>query len=93
MSESLQLPEGEEQSIPKELLELGQHIATMPDSIQQELNESYNRVVEAVQRRRRILTLVQEALAQLRLDIKYLMFDLDVTKAERDQLKEQLEER
>jgi hypothetical protein len=35
---------------------------------------------------------VQEALAELRLDIKYLMFDLDVTRKERDQLKTQLDE-
>jgi hypothetical protein len=45
-----------------------------------------------VRRRRRILELVQEALSQLRLDIKYLMFDLEVTRKERDELKAQLDE-
>lgn len=39
------------------------------------------------ERRTRILNLVQEALAQLRLDIKYLAFDLDCTRKERDALK------
>jgi hypothetical protein len=53
---------------------------------------AYNRVVDAVRRRRRILTLVQEALSQLRLDIKYLMFDLEMTRRERDQLREELGE-
>jgi hypothetical protein len=45
-----------------------------------------------VHRRRRLLALVQEALAELRLDLKYLMFDLDATRKERDQLKSQLDE-
>ena len=51
---------------------------------------SYEQVVDCVRRRRRILSLVQEALAQLRLDIKYLMFDLEVTRKERDELKAEL---
>ncbi len=33
-----------------------------------------------------------KALSQLRLDIKYLMFDLEVTRQERDELRERLEE-
>ena len=40
---------------------------------------AYDRVVESLRRRRRILSLVQEAFSQLRLDIKYLMFDLEAT--------------
>jgi hypothetical protein len=42
------------------------------------------RVVESSQRRKRVLNLVQEALSQLRLDMKYLMFDLEATRRERD---------
>jgi len=38
-------------------------------------------------RRRRILYLVQEALGQLRMDMKYLMFDLEATRRERDTAK------
>jgi hypothetical protein len=45
------------------------------------------RVVESTKRRRRILNLVQEALSQLRLDIKYLVFDLEATRRERDALR------
>ena len=44
------------------------------------------RVIEGTRRRKRILTLVQEALSQLRLDMKYLMFDLEATRRERDAL-------
>lgn len=56
------------------------------------LQAAFGRVVEMVQRRRRILNLVQESLSQLRLDVKYLMFDLEVTRRERDELRSRLEE-
>ena len=78
--------------LPRELIELGRQIAALPESGQRQLEPSYNLVVDSV-RRRRILALVQEALAQLRLDIKYLMFDLEVTRRERDELRQELEER
>lgn len=38
-------------------------------------------------RRTRVIALVQEALSQLRLDMKYLVFDLEATRRERDALK------
>ena len=49
-------------------------------------------MVDSTRRRRRILTLVQDALSQLRLDMKYLMFDLEATRRERDDYRRQLEE-
>ena len=45
-----------------------------------------------LRRRRRILGLVQDALSQLRLDMKYLMFDLEATRRERDELRRKIEE-
>jgi hypothetical protein len=45
-------------------------------------------VVDSTRRRRRILNLVQEALSQLRLDMKYLVFDLEATRRERDALRQ-----
>ena len=50
------------------------------------------RVVASTKRRRRILSLVQDALSQLRLDMKYLLFDLEATRRERDEYRQQLEE-
>ncbi len=85
--------ESDEDEVPRELAELGKCIATVNGPAKAELLLAYERVVESVKRRRRILSLVQEALSQLRLDIKYLMFDLEVTRQERDELKEQLEGR
>jgi hypothetical protein len=48
--------------------------------------------LESTKRRRRILGLVQDALSQLRLDMKYLMFDLEATRRERDELRRKIEE-
>jgi len=78
--------------LPRELIELGKRIAAIPEMYQRDLEGVYVQVVDSVRRRRRILALVQEALAQLRLDIKYLMFDLEVTRRERDALRERLED-
>lgn len=74
--------------LPREIIDLARHIAALPEEFQPEMETAYNRVVDSVKRRRRILALVQEALSQLRLDIKYLMFDLEVTRRERDELRE-----
>lgn len=89
MDSASRLPERDDE-LPRELIDLARQIASLPPVYQPGLEVAFNRVVDGVRRRRRILSLVQEALAQLRLDIKYLMFDLDVTKKERDQLREEL---
>jgi len=77
---------------PAELLELGKLIASLPDAHSLALEPKFTQVVEAFRRRRRILALVQESLNQLRLDVKYLLFDLDATRRERDALRAELEE-
>jgi predicted nucleic acid-binding Zn-ribbon protein len=77
---------------PVELQELIQAIDALPAEQRESLQPALARVVECSTRRRRILNLVQEALSQLRLDMKYLVFDLEATRRERDQLREQLDE-
>jgi hypothetical protein len=42
-------------------------------------------IAEALNRKTRILQLIQEALAQIRLDIKYIEFDSDCLRKERDE--------
>ena len=87
------IPDAGTDELPRELVELGRRLALLSPQQQGELPQLYGQVVESTRRRRRILSLVQEALSQLRLDIKYLMFDLEVTRQERDALREQLDER
>ncbi len=84
-------PDYGQDQLPRELLELARQIERVPEPLRSELRVAYDRVVESVRRRRRILALVQEALAQLRLDIKYLMFDLEMTRRERDELRQRLQ--
>ncbi|MGN6135018.1 MAG: transcriptional regulator [Aureliella sp.] len=76
--------------IPADLLELTQAIESLPLEQRIRLLPSLRRVTESSVRRRRILTLVQEALGQLRLDMKYLVFDLEATRRERDEFQQQL---
>lgn len=92
MQNATRFPESTTDELPRELIDLGKRIAALPEAHYRELEEPYSQVVDCVRRRRRILNLVQEALAQLRLDVKYLMFDLEVTKDERDALRAQLDE-
>lgn len=91
-SNSKRFNDTETESLPIEMLELGRLIDSVKGAERDELVIAYNRVSDSIQRRRRILNLVQEALSQLRLDVKYLMFDLETTRRERDQLQSQLEE-
>jgi EAL domain-containing protein (putative c-di-GMP-specific phosphodiesterase class I) len=76
--------------IPADLLELTQAIEQLPVEQRIRLLPSLRRVTESSVRRRRILTLVQEALGQLRLDMKYLVFDLEATRRERDEYLQKL---
>ncbi len=87
-SNASRLPDAELDELPRELADLKSKIDALAGEERASLGASYDRVVDSFRRRRRILSLVQEALSQLRLDIKYLMFDLEVTRKERDELRE-----
>lgn len=76
--------------LPLDLNDLIAAIQQLPAEHRELLNAPLNRVVEYTRRRRRILNLIQDALSQLRLDMKYLMFDLEATRRERDSYKEAL---
>ncbi len=92
MQKPTRFPESATDELPREFIELGKKIAALPEEHYRELEHSYSQVVDCVRRRRRILNLVQEALSQLRLDVKYLMFDLEITRQERDLLRSQIDE-
>ena len=77
--------------LPKEIVDLVGAVGELPDDVRDNLEPIIVRVVESAKRRRRILQLVQDALSQLRLDMKYLMFDLEATRRERDEYKSQVE--
>jgi len=79
--------------VNEQLNVLVQTIASLPTDAQAILCEPLEQLNSALNRRIRILKLVQDALSQLRLDMKYLMFDLEATRRERDEYKRKLEEK
>lgn len=81
------------EDLPADILELGDALLALPAEHRRLVEPLYQRVLESTKRRRRILTLVQDALSQLRLDMKYLMFDLEATRRERDKYRGRLEEK
>ncbi len=78
------MPKDTSREIPKEVVELIRACNTLDDKDRDYLRPALDAVVDATARRRRILALVQDSLGQLRLDMKYLMFDLQATQRERD---------
>jgi hypothetical protein len=78
--------------IPREVLDLADAVHSLSAEHRQAIEPLMNRVIDSNRRRRRILILVQDALSQLRLDMKYLAFDLEATRRERDEFRRKLEE-
>ena len=81
-----------ETEMPLELKELFDAIESLPDEHKQRLKPLAEKILDASKRRRKILTLVQDALSQLRLDMKYLVFDLEATRRERDDYQRKINE-
>jgi len=77
--------------VPREIIELAMAISHLPSELREKIDPALGRVVDSTKRRRRILSLVQDALSQLRLDMKYLAFDLEATRRERDDYRRKLE--
>ena len=78
--------------VPREVLDLADAIHALPPEHRQMIEPLLGRVIDSNRRRRRILLLVQDALSQLRLDMKYLAFDLEATRRERDEFRRKLGE-
>lgn len=78
--------------LPQDLIDLASAVERLPAEYRETITPSLNRVVDSTRRRRRILQLVQDALSQLRLDMKYLLFDLEATRRERDEYRAKLDQ-
>jgi len=91
MNETTRVIKTAAEELPADLMDLMKAVAELPGEYRNKVEPLLNRVAESTKRRRRIMNLVQDALSQLRLDMKYLLFDLEATRRERDGYKEQLE--
>ena len=92
MSEQPRFASPERREVPKEIAELSAVVSKLPAEVRTQIDPVLDRVLDSARRRRRILNLVQDALSQLRLDMKYLMFDLEATRRERDEYRRQVDE-
>ena len=92
MSHASKIVKTTSEELSSDILELGAALANLPLEHRQRIEPLFSRVLESTKRRRRILGLVQDALGQLRLDMKYLMFDLEATRRERDEYRRKIEE-
>ena len=91
MSEPAHILKPATDEAPREILDLADAIAQLPVEFRLRVEPLLKRVLDTARRRRRILSLVQDALGQLRLDMKYLTFDLESTRRERDEYRQKLE--
>ena len=92
MSHAPRIAKPESEDLPADILELGAALTSLGEDERRRIQPLFARVLDSTKRRRRILGLVQDALSQLRLDMKYLMFDLEATRRERDELRRKIEE-
>ncbi len=92
MSHAAQSTENILNDTPSELMDLQKVIELLPPAQRLTIQPAFQRVVESTNRRRKILQLVQDSIGQLRLDMKYLVFDLEATRRERDAYQRQIQE-
>ena len=92
MSKQARVIKPNHDEIPQEISDLAAALRELPAEHRLKIEPIVARVVENAKRRRRILSLVQDALSQLRLDMKYLAFDLEATRRERDDYRRKLDE-
>jgi len=91
MSDTPRLATPKTEELPKDIEQLVAALGKLPAEYRDPIQPLLARVLQSSRRRRRILNLVQDALSQLRLDMKYLMFDLEATRRERDEYRRQAE--
>ena len=92
MSNQAHVIKSDSGDIPRDMADLAAAVHRLPGEHREVIEPVLARVLDSTRRRRRILSLVQDALSQLRLDMKYLAFDLEATRRERDGYRRKLEE-
>jgi hypothetical protein len=79
-----------EEKTNDQLTAITEAIATLSPEIQAVLYEPLKELNSNLNRKHRVLELIQSAVQQLRLDVQYLIFDLGATRRERDEYKKEL---
>ena len=85
-------PAWKNERLPPEFIELRKQLDLMPRSFREKLLPLCERVGHYTQLQSRLVRIAQDAVDQLQLDNKYLLFDLEATRRERDELRQEMEE-
>lgn len=78
--------------VPEDLAMLRFHIDQLARCTRDKLLPLCERIAHFTQLQSRLVEIAQDAVDQLQLDVKYLQFDLEITRKERDDLQRQLRE-
>jgi hypothetical protein len=78
--------------IPRDLIEMRCHLDQLPLQFREKLVMLCDRVGHYARLQSRLVRIAQDAVDQLQLDVKYLSFDLEATRRERDDAIQQLRE-
>jgi hypothetical protein len=73
-----------------ELAELLRLVDSLPSDYRPDMYAVLDRLAACLERRQRMLGFIQDSLNQMSLDLKYLIFDLEVTRRERDEYRDML---
>ena len=81
------------ESVPEvhELAELLRLVDALPAEYRPNIYKVLDRLAACLERRQRTLGYVQDSLNQMSLDLKYLIFDLEATRRERDEYRQMLD--
>jgi hypothetical protein len=63
----------------------------LPTEYRPDFYQSLDRLAGGLERQQRVLGYIQDSLNQMSLDLKYLIFDLEATRRERDEYRRQAE--
>jgi hypothetical protein len=80
-----------EEFLPQEIKDLRKQLEGLPRSARERLLPLCDRICHFIHLQGRLFEIAQETVDRLQLDMKYLLFDLDCTKGERDALRQELE--
>jgi len=82
----------DEETFQKKLLDLIEEIKRFPEAKRESLEMLAGEIGKKYEDLRKSLILLQDTLDSLRLNVKYLLFDLEATKKENVALRKKLEE-
>jgi hypothetical protein len=82
----------DKEELPAELTELCNEVDRLPWALREKVAPLCDRVCQFVLLQGRLIRIAQDAIDQLHLDNRYLLFDVEATRRERDSLRAELEE-